>query len=81
MKKCSECDIEMIDGDLHGEPFVFDMDHEINDFSIIAKTGNQKKFLGFNYDERKEAKLKSRFCPKCGKVELYINPNDLVSDK
>lgn len=30
MKKCNDCNIEMIDGSLFGKPRFIDMDHDIN---------------------------------------------------
>ncbi len=77
MKRCSECNIEMLDGNLYGEPRFIDMDHDIDKFYVKIKTGNTTSFLGFNIDETKTLKLNVKICPNCGKVEMYINPNEI----
>lgn len=77
MKKCNDCNIEMIDGSLFGEPIFMDMDHDIDKFYVDIKTGKKKDFLGLKLDEKKRAKLNVKLCPNCGKVEMYINPDDI----
>lgn len=77
MRKCSDCNVEMIVGSLYGEPRFIDMDHEIDKFYVHVKTGKQKKFLGLKIDETKRSDLDVKVCPKCGKIEMYINPDDI----
>lgn len=78
MKKCSECNVEMVDGSLYGEPMFMDMKHDIDQFYVNVKTGKTTtSFLMIPVDETKKVELKVRVCPICGKVELYINPAEL----
>lgn len=78
MKKCNDCNIEMIDGSLFGEPRFIDIDHDIDKFYVYVKTGEKANFLGLKRDMTKRAKLNVKVCPNCGKVEMYINPNDIT---
>ncbi len=77
MKKCNDCNIEMIDGVLYGKPKFIDVDHEIDKFYVNIRTGNKKTIFGIQTDEINQVELKVRICPNCGKVELYVNPNDI----
>lgn len=77
MKKCNECNIEMIDGSLYGKPRFMDMDHDIDKFYVDIKTGNKTSFLGLKIDETIKVKLNVKICPNCGKVEMYINSNEI----
>lgn len=77
MKKCNDCNALMIDGSLFGKPRFIDMDHDINKFYVDIKTGNETSFLGFKTDEINRVDLNVRVCPRCGKVELYVNPEDI----
>ncbi len=77
MKKCSDCNMEMIDASLYGKPRFIDREHDINKFYVDVKTGNTVTFLGLTTDETKRTSLRARVCPNCGKVELYINPDEL----
>lgn len=76
MKKCSDCNVEMIDASLFGKPRFIDMDHDINKFYVDIKTGNKSSFLGMQVDETKRCDLNVRVCPRCGKVELYVSPSE-----
>ena len=77
MKKCSDCNVEMIeDCKIDGQhPFEVGVDGR-TDLSIHVPTGEEGKFLGIKYDKAKKYKLKARLCPKCGKIELYIKLNE-----
>ena len=77
MRKCNNCNIEMLEGKLFGKPRFMDMDHDIDKFYFNVKTGENTNFLGIKYDETKQINLNACVCPKCGKVDLYVNPDDL----
>ncbi len=68
MKKCNDCNVDMIeDIKIKGQhPFEIGIDGESN-LSILVP---RKVFM-------KSIPIKSRFCPSCGKVELYINTEEL----
>jgi len=68
MKKCSECNIDMIENiEIEGQhPFELGMDGQSKLRVLIPR----KVFS-------KMIPIKSRICPQCGKVELYINPEEL----
>ena len=74
MKKCTDCDVEMSEG--YGirvdEPKSVD-----NEYRIYI-TNNEKEYFGKRISENE---VKCRICPKCGKIELYINPDDLTKQK
>ena len=78
MKKCIDCNIEMIDNCIiEGQhPFELGADGR-SDISIHIPTNEKGSFLGIKYDKTKELPLKARICPNCGKVELCININEL----
>ena len=75
MKKCSECNCEMVeDCIIRGQhPFEVGMDGR-TDISIHVPTGKKSTFLGLELDKTNKFKIKARMCPKCGKVELYAAP-------
>lgn len=78
MKKCTDCNIEMIENCIiEGQhPFEIGVDGR-TDISIHIPTNEKGSFLGIKYDKRKKIPLKARICPNCGKVELCINTNNL----
>lgn len=82
MKMCSDCNIEMIENakltgqhpfeigiDGSSDMFVefFNNEHEVK--GLFGKTKMKKDFHSFG--------ISARVCPNCGKVELYINKEDL----
>ena len=75
--KCEKCNVEMIDGGLYGKPRFIDIDHDIDKFYVSIKTGKKTSVLGLEVDETKKIKLNVKVCPKCGKVEMYVSPNDI----
>ncbi len=77
MKKCSDCNVEMIDNCIiEGQhPFELGADGR-TDISLHVPTGEKASILGIKYDKVDKMKLKARFCPNCGKVELYVNPSE-----
>ena len=78
MKKCNECNTEMRIGKLFGEPFMMDMDHDIDEFYVDVQTGRQTKSLLGVVPEADRVPLLVFVCPQCGKVELNINPQKLT---
>ena len=77
MKKCSECNIDMINNCvIEGQhPFELGVDGR-TDISIHVPTNEKGSFLGIKYDKTFDLNLKARVCPKCGKVELYVDLSD-----
>ena len=75
--KCEKCNVEMINGSLYGKHRFIDIDHDIDKFYVSIKTGKKTSVLGLEVDETKKIKLNVKVCPKCGKVEMYISPNDI----
>ena len=70
MKKCNDCNVEMIEGvEVFGQQH-FEIGPE-SQSTIYLNIPTGKKFLGFDRTTRVEPL--ARICPKCGKVELYVN--------
>ena len=78
MKKCNECNIEMIDNCIiEGQhPFELGVDGQ-TDISVHIPTNEKGSFLGIKYDKQLELQLKARVCPNCGKVETYVETDEL----
>ena len=76
-KNCPDCNVEMLDATLFGHPRWIDMDHDITRHTVRIPTGNvsEFKFLGMSIpnEEMLEYDLKLRVCPRCGKVEAYVD--------
>lgn len=74
MKKCNECNVEMIDNCIikGKHPFEVGMDGESR-ISIYIPTNEEGDFLGIKYNKTSKLNLKARVCPNCGKVEFYVN--------
>ena len=70
MKECKDCNVEMIDAiRFEGEhPFQVGKDSQ----SKIKLHTKGKGIFNNVLD------VKARYCPNCGKVELYIDTNRLV---
>lgn len=70
MKKCEQCNVEMIENiKIEGQhPFELGVDGKSN-LRILYNDGNH--ILSRMID------IKPRLCPNCGKVELYIDPSKL----
>ena len=72
MKKCSDCNIEMIEkyNIVPGERIIQYI--EPNLLYVVEANNNYQnvKKISDNY-------VKCRMCPNCGKIELYANPEDL----
>jgi len=76
MKVCNECNVEMLDnGYLEGQhPFEVGVDGR-SDISVHIPTNEEASFLGIKYNKEIIQRPKVRVCPKCGKIELYIDIN------
>lgn len=74
MKKCSDCNCEMIDDcPITGKhPYVSDFRQRV-DISVSIPTGQKNSFPGIPCEAADRCELKARVCPKCGKVELYAD--------
>lgn len=82
MKKCNDCGIEMIeDAEITGQhPFEIGVDGSSDIFISFVNGKKEVTNLFGKTKEKKiycESKLKARICPNCGKVEMYINTNDI----
>ena len=72
MKKCSDCNVDMIEGaKIEGQQH-FEIGPD-GHFRIYLTIPTGKKILGFEKTVHTEPQV--RICPECGKVELYIVPN------
>ena len=78
MKKCSECNVNMMENlKIEGQhPFEVGPDGR-TDLSIHIPTGEKGSFLGIKFDKEKRVKPLARICPKCGKIELYVDIDEL----
>lgn len=78
MKKCNDCNVEMIENaKIEGQhPFEVGVDGR-TDISIHIPTGEQGSFLGIKFNKENILKPLARVCPKCGKVELYVDVDKL----
>lgn len=74
MKKCSDCNCEMIDDCLitGKHPYVSDFRQRV-DISVSIPTGQKNSFPGIPYEASDRCALKASVCPECGKVELYAD--------
>lgn len=72
MKKCNDCNIEMIENtDLHTD-YVGGIDYEEQIYVDYSQGEKDVKSL-FGVSNRIIKRVKARVCPKCGKVELYVD--------
>lgn len=77
MKKCKDCNVEMIDS---AKIFESGVDGSSNIFISFVNGKKEVKNIFGNIKEKEircNKELKARICPKCGKVEFYINTDDL----
>ena len=76
MKKCSDCNVEMLENCTIDAQHTFDLgvDGE-SEIYVHIPTNEKASFFGFKYDKEIEKEVKVRVCPKCGKVEMYIDIN------
>ena len=68
MKKCSDCNVEMIEG--YG--IRADEKVSIDNKYRLYITKNDTAYYGRRLFD---TEVKCRICPECGKVELYVVPN------
>lgn len=83
MKKCSDCNIEMLEhAEITGQhPHELGVDGRSDILvSYIAGKKEVKNFFGKVKEKENycEHELKARICPKYGKVELYIDINSTI---
>lgn len=73
MKKCSDCNEEMISNvEIEGQQ-LFEVGHKGKSrINVTVPTGEKSSFLGIKYEKSKTYDVKARMCPNCGKVELYV---------
>lgn len=78
MKKCTDCNVEMIENArIEGQhPFEVGVDGKTR-ISIHIPTGEQGSFLGLKYNKENKIEPSVRVCPSCGKIELYIDKDKL----
>ena len=80
MEKCEKCGSNMVPAELYGESYSVDSDNETNYFWLryINGTTEVKSLFGKikEKDNYCNTKLNARVCPKCGKVEFYIIPEE-----
>lgn len=73
MKKCSECNIEMIEEtNLHTD---FVGGYKMEEKIYLSYSNNKevrKNIFGINSNHVTKV-VKARVCPNCGKVELFID--------
>ena len=68
MKKCSDCNVEILEG------YGIRADEKIsidNKYRLYI-TKNEEDYYGKRFFK---SVIKCRICPECNKVELYIIPN------
>ena len=75
MKKCKDCNIEMIDGDNLHTDYVggVDFNEQIYIDYEDEEYGSKRLLTNKKYSTKR---IKGRICPKCGKVELYVDLNE-----
>lgn len=77
MKKCLDCNFYMREASIDGQhPFEIGVDGK-TDIHVHIPTGEKGSFLGMEIDKTITKELKARVCPKCGKVELYVETTNL----
>ena len=75
MKKCNDCNVEMINSEIHTDycgGHTFDTQIRV---SIPNGFDKRKSIFGkeMEIENYINEQVKARVCPKCGKVELYID--------
>ena len=71
MKKCSECNVEMVEGlGIRSEDPV-DVENNHRLYIVTREDDYYARRISHKHNVR------CRICPNCGKVELFINPEDL----
>ena len=79
MKKCSDCNVEMIDNCRVDGQHAFEIGEDgRSDLFLKISTGEKSSFIGIPFDVMNNYKIKARVCPKCGKVEMYVNLQEKI---
>ena len=72
MKKCLDCNVYMREVRLTGQhPHEIGVNSRTN-LKVHIPTGEKGEILGMSIDKSIMAPLKARVCPKCGKIELFV---------
>lgn len=74
MKKCSDCNIEMVENTSLHTDYIGGVKYEEQIYLDYEDEENGHKEL-FSNKKKSIKRVKARICPKCGKVELYIDLN------
>ena len=78
MKKCSDCNVEMIeDTNIHTD-YVGGVSFEEQIYlSFAYGTHTSKNIFGKEKERANQytKRVKARLCPQCGKIELYVDVN------
>ena len=77
MKKCNDCNIEMVENaKINGQhPFELGIEGASDIFISFTNGKREVKNIFGKIKEKEnyyEKELKARICPNCGKVELYV---------
>ena len=74
MKKCFDCNIDMIENVRVEGQKKFDVGVDGSSRILLSiPTGEKTAFLGMNVDKTLRTEVMARVCPKCGKVEMYVD--------
>lgn len=78
MKKCNECNCDMIEDCFIKARPTYDVDvRKSIRISVYVPTGETGSFLGIPYNDGNQYEIKARVCPKCGKIELFADFNNV----
>lgn len=73
MKKCLDCNEYMREARITGShPHEKGLDGRTN-LKVHIPTGEKGEILGMSIDKSITAPLKARICPKCGKIQLFVD--------
>ena len=77
MKKCQDCNFYMREVKIDGQhPFEIGVDGR-TDLRVHIPTGEKGSFLGMEIDKSVTEDVRARVCPKCGKLELFVDTTNL----
>ncbi len=72
MKKCGDCNVEMINGESLHTNYVGGVSYEEQIYLEYEDNINGSSRL-FDNKKYSTKRIKARICPSCGKVELYVD--------